>query len=280
MKSAVLVPLLAAIWLGQPAPAEAAASVPAGSIGVAADAYAAPAIPEARTWRATAPAAAEDQSGARRRPPPSNPSGGSSGGQSGAVRRPPPSPPSGGSSAGAPSGRSGGRSSGATRRRAGDGNRDGDRGGDRGSNIVVDRAVPRAGAPRPPRDVYIYRPHYRYYDPWGYGAFGLGYFYYSPWSYGRGYGYGGPYWGQYAGPYGYDIGSVRLKVKPEDAEVYVDGYYAGTVDDFDGIFQSLKLDSGGYRIEIRKDGFEPLTFDVRVQYDRKITFRGELEPIP
>ena len=140
-----------------------------------------------------------------------------------------------------------------------------------------DRAVPRSHAPRPPH--YAYRPNHPYYDPWGYGAFGLGYFYYSPWSYGPSYG-GGPYWGHYAGPWGYDIGSVRLKVKPRDAEVFVDGYYAGIVDDFDGVFQSLKLDSGGYRIEIRKDGFEPLTFDVRVQYDRTITFRGELQRMP
>ena len=52
---------------------------------------------------------------------------------------------------------------------------------------------------------------------------------------------------------------------PRDAEVFVDGYYAGTVDDFDGVFQALKLDSGGYKIEIRKPGFETLHFDVRVQ---------------
>jgi hypothetical protein len=98
-----------------------------------------------------------------------------------------------------------------------------------------------------------YSPYYnRYYDPWGYGAFGLGYFYYSPWGWSPGYsgyyGYGAPRYSAY----GYDdeLGRVKLKVKPRDAEVYVDGYFAGHVDDFDGTFQSLKLDSGGYRIEI------------------------------
>jgi hypothetical protein len=69
-------------------------------------------------------------------------------------------------------------------------------------------------------------------------------------------------------------------VKPRDAEVWVDGYYAGSVDDFDGIFQSLKLDLGAYRIEVRKPGFETITFDVRVQPDRTITFRGEMKPLP
>ena len=74
-------------------------------------------------------------------------------------------------------------------------------------------------------------------DPWGYGAFGLGYFYYSPWGWDPGYygyyGYGAPRYSAYG--YDDDLGSVKLKVKPRDAEVYVDGYFAGHVDDFDGI---------------------------------------------
>jgi len=138
--------------------------------------------------------------------------------------------------------------------------------------------------------VFVYPDYYRYYnryyDPWGYGGFGLGYFYYSPWGwdpyysgygtgYGSGYGYGPRY-----GAYGYDLGSVKLKVRPRDAEVFVDGYFAGHVDDFDGILQSLKLDAGAYRIEVRKPGYQPLQFDVRVQPDRTITFRGELKPLP
>ena len=35
-------------------------------------------------------------------------------------------------------------------------------------------------------------------------------------------------------------GSLRLKVKPREASVYVDGYFAGRVDDFDGMFQRLQ----------------------------------------
>ena len=38
-------------------------------------------------------------------------------------------------------------------------------------------------------------------------------------------------------------GDVRLMVRPRDAAVYVDGYYAGVVDDFDGVFQRLTLGS-------------------------------------
>src|SRR6516225_7972489 len=60
----------------------------------------------------------------------------------------------------------------------------------------------------------------------------------------------GPYpgWPWWAAPYGYpptpwriyaewETASVRLDVSPKESEVYVDRYFAGIVDDFDGIFQ-------------------------------------------
>lgn len=204
--------------------------------------------------------------------------------QGGAVRRPTSSTSGGSGSSGASSGSSGSEGSGAQRR--GNVRRPPADGGSGGGVGAVPRD--RSRVSNPPRgggNYGYYNPYYspyysRYYDPWGYGAFGLGYFYYSPWAY-AGYGYGGPaYYPHYQGAYGFDIGSVRLKVKPRDAEVWVDGYYAGVVDDFDGIFQSLKLDLGAYRIEIRKPGFETLQFDVRVQPDRTITYRSDMKPVP
>ncbi len=104
--------------------------------------------------------------------------------------------------------------------------------------------------------------------------------YYSPYYYGLGYGYGYPYYGggyygYYGGSYSY-TGSVRLKVKPRAAEVLVDGYYVGTVDDFDGTFQRLKLEPGPASIEIRAPGFEALKLDVRVLAGRKITFEDNM----
>ncbi|MBA3271652.1 MAG: PEGA domain-containing protein, partial [Acidobacteria bacterium] len=156
------------------------------------------------------------------------------------------------------------------------------------------RAVPRSSAPRQrPDRVYVYPDYWSYnryyYDPYYNNGFGLGYLYYSPWGwtpsfygspYGSGYGYGGGYSGGQYSARGYDIGTLKIKVTPRDAEVFVDGYFAGHVDDFDGFLQALKLDSGGYRIEVRKSGFETLQFDVRVQPDRNVTFRGELKPAP
>jgi hypothetical protein len=62
--------------------------------------------------------------------------------------------------------------------------------------------------------------------------------------------------------------------------VFVDGNYAGIVDDFDGTFQQLRLQQGGHRIEIRMPGFADLELDVHVQPGRTITIREHLRPAP
>jgi hypothetical protein len=63
------------------------------------------------------------------------------------------------------------------------------------------------------------------------------------------YGFYPPY-GAYAAP----TGDVRLQVSPERTEVYVDGYYAGIADDFDGVFQRLRVLPGPHVIELYLDG--------------------------
>jgi hypothetical protein len=73
----------------------------------------------------------------------------------------------------------------------------------------------------------------------------------------------GPYGSPYP-PYGYGYlrdavtTSVRLEVTPREAEVFVDGYLAGTVDDFDGIFQRLRLTPGPHEITIYLEGYRTL----------------------
>jgi hypothetical protein len=157
--------------------------------------------------------------------------------------------------------------------------------------------APRYYAPR----YYNYYPSPRHYYPYGYGAFGLGYFYYNPWgwypgSYGVGVTYGsgnyavGGYYnggsypgGYYGGAYGRaygPTGELRLRVEPKQAEVFVDGYYAGLVDDFDGTFQGLRLEDGPYHVSIRAPGYEPLEFDVRIIPGQDINYRGVLRPLP
>jgi hypothetical protein len=140
---------------------------------------------------------------------------------------------------------------------------------------------------------YVYP---RRYYPYGYGGFGLGFFYYDPYRWFPGYFgafYGGPYGGYYGGSYyggyggyagyggyGYDAGQLRLQVSPRHAEVYVDGYYTGIVDDYDGITQGLTLESGAYSIELVAPGYEPLQFNVRITPGNKVTYRGDLRLRP
>lgn len=128
---------------------------------------------------------------------------------------------------------------------------------------------------------YHYPRYYypRQYHPYGYGAFGLGYFYYNPYTWGphyySSYDYSRPHYSSRS--FGFDTGELRLRVDgPRNAQVYVDGYYAGLVDDFDGVFQTLKLESGPHRIEIIAPGYETLAFDVRINPGQRITYRGDL----
>ena len=143
-----------------------------------------------------------------------------------------------------------------------------------------------------PRVVYNSYP-YRYsgpYLPSRRGVFGSGYLYYGP-SFGyvgpRFGGYYGSYYGGYYGGPGYysshvgyrqayDIGELRLQVSPRHAQVFVDGDYAGTVDDYDGTFQSMKLESGSYSIRLQAPGYETIEFDVRITPTQKITYREDL----
>jgi hypothetical protein len=79
------------------------------------------------------------------------------------------------------------------------------------------------------------------------------------------YGWGGysPYWGPY--PYGYGYygyvpatGAVKFDTDVKDAEVYIDGAYAGRV----GKLKTLNLRPGSYDIEVRALG--------RTQFDKKV----------
>lgn len=102
---------------------------------------------------------------------------------------------------------------------------------------------------------------------------------------GSGYRYGNPYYGRVYGyvpapVYGAPVyyGDVRLRVKPREAQVFVDGYYAGIVDDFDGAFQRLTLTVGPHDIDIEGAGLEPQVFHVMVDPSRTIDVRADLYP--
>lgn len=142
-----------------------------------------------------------------------------------------------------------------------------------------------------PYGYYGYDPYYSRYSSWspyGYG-YGLGYFSYDPFLFGGGYSnyYGGgydPYYGGGGGGYssgysqGYrEVGNLRLKVKPANAQVHIDGYYVGVVDSFDGALQRLRVEAGNHRVELKAEGYEPVAFDVMIIPGDTITYKGEMK---
>jgi hypothetical protein len=165
--------------------------------------------------------------------------------------------------------------------------------GQRGT--AVGRAVPRAVAPRvvspriiSPRvgSVVPYRPYY-YRPRFGvslYYGYPYGFYPYGFYGYYGGYGYPYAYPG-YAYPgYGYPgyvtaspgvaYGGVRIVDAPRDARVFVDNYYVGIVDDFDGVLQHINLPAGPHHVEIRPNGGPAFAFDVNVEPGQTVTYHA------
>lgn len=118
-----------------------------------------------------------------------------------------------------------------------------------------------------------------FYDPFWYGGWGPG------WGPGWGWGPWGPGWGGLgwwgAPPVGYDPNqaSARLQVKPRTAEVYVNGYLAGTVDDFDGTLQRLNLPAGEHDLTLYLDGYRTVTQKVLFRPRATINIKYDLQPL-
>ena len=177
----------------------------------------------------------------------------------------------------------------------------------RGGRPSTGTAVPRSpDNPAPGTAAYYqyYLTRYGYYNPYyydpsgiyGYYGFGGGYYgfynpYYSPYGFG-GYGldpgFGYPYYGDPNDPYMYGEGygsyssrvysgegegTLKLKVKPKDAKVYVDGYFAGLAD------QKLTLNGGNHKVEVKADGYETSEFDVLITPGKTLTFAGDLKKL-
>jgi hypothetical protein len=92
-----------------------------------------------------------------------------------------------------------------------------------------------------------------------------------------------PFWGPWY-PYGYVYtypgapqASVKTDVTPKDAQVYVDGYYAGDARDFDGVFKHLNVSPGGHTITLYLDGFRTATQDVYVRPDSTFTLKATMD---
>jgi hypothetical protein len=128
------------------------------------------------------------------------------------------------------------------------------------------RAVPRH-PPHPQRAVVV-RGH----------VFVGGYFYdpfYGPY----------PWWPRTAYRYWYfpvydNRAEVRLRVQPEEAEdaaVYVDGFYAGIGDDFNGVFQSLPLTPGGHTVVLYLEGYRTVRRNFYLSPGASFKLRATME---
>jgi hypothetical protein len=69
---------------------------------------------------------------------------------------------------------------------------------------------------------------------------------------------------------------LKLEVTPSDASVYVDGFYAGQVADFDGQIRRLPLNPGTHRVEFVARGLQPLVINTEVADGQTATFTGQL----
>jgi hypothetical protein len=141
----------------------------------------------------------------------------------------------------------------------------------------------------------------------GGGWHGGGYYHRAGWGYPYGWGWGwGPYysswwWGGPSvyvetgggdGDYENESGNagvsartgryaiVKTDVSPEEAQVFLDGKYIGTADDFDGSPDYLYLGPGKYHLEFQLPGYQTFATDLdasrgqRVRFDQKL----KLEP--
>jgi len=137
---------------------------------------------------------------------------------------------------------------------------------------------------------------YTSFDPWRYGTsrysmyrYGSWYNPYDPWCYGVGYWLCDPWGGSTTSSYGTvsatasdeddeePTASIRLRVSPASAKVYVDGALVGVVSDFSGLTGHLKLTMGEHLVEIKADGYETLVPKFELAAGRTTTVRGALK---
>ena len=117
-------------------------------------------------------------------------------------------------------------------------------------------------------------PYYApFYAPYYYSAF------YDPFFWGVGWGYPGWYG---PGPYARGFiaeSNAKIQVEPKQTEVYVDGYLAGVVDDFDGFGQSLHVAPGEHVIELYLDGHKLISQSILFQPGKTFRIKSTMQPL-
>jgi hypothetical protein len=116
---------------------------------------------------------------------------------------------------------------------------------------------------------------------WGPGWWGPSMYWGSPYWWGA---WGPSPWGlwPYFDPYYMRtaaMASVRVQVQPVQTEVFVDGYYAGVADSFDGTFQRLRLDPGQHVIELFLSGHQPVRQDLLLAPGEGYKIKYTMQPL-
>ena len=118
--------------------------------------------------------------------------------------------------------------------------------------------------------------YYPYYRPYFGGWYGYpGWFGFGGWW---GYPYGWPPYAPYYGWYD-NSGAARIQVRPRDAHVYVDGYFVGTVDDFDGVWQRLHLPPGEHELTLYLEGYRTFTQKVLFRPGSTLRITHDMEAL-
>jgi hypothetical protein len=176
----------------------------------------------------------------------------------------------------------------------------------RGDGPVTGYAQPRTSG-QPPSNVppgYVppdnggwyggYYPYYPGYYPWygWYGWYGPWYMWsgnLNPWNPNYMFYWYSPYiwftpwsmWSDWGFDSGYgggvyertDVGSLRFKVKPKDAEIWVDGYFEGQASD------KIQLKPGMHQVEIKAKGYETISVEIRSMPGRTVTYTADLKQV-
>jgi cytoskeleton protein RodZ len=71
-------------------------------------------------------------------------------------------------------------------------------------------------------------------------------------------------------------GTLRIEVQPPGAQLFLDGYFIGTPEDFN---DELPLEAGRHSIELRMHGYETITVPTQIATGQTITYRGALKRV-
>lgn len=91
-----------------------------------------------------------------------------------------------------------------------------------------------------------------------------------------------PFWGPYGTYYPYvgrGAAEVKVDVTPTHTPVFVDGYYAGVADDFDGMFKRLRTSPGGHVITLCLEGYRTVTQNIDLRPGSTFKLRDTMDTL-